>query len=154
MPITARKDGVVSYQIEGKNPPTQFATNRQKKLLRFFGVRFGPTISAGAAGWEIGIIMSAEESRWRRYLFLTNDYGANSEQLVPHDAQALLSVVIPDEWSSSDAAQQFKDELIAQILHDESPFDFPMPYFTVAGHVFIFTDSSSLDQGNLARTPL
>jgi NAD-dependent DNA ligase len=47
--------------------------------------------------------------------------------------------VIPDEWSSSDAAQQFKDELIAQILHDESPFDAPMPYFTVAGHVFIFT---------------
>jgi hypothetical protein len=58
MPITARKDGVVSYQIERKKTPTQFATNRQKKFLRFFGVRFGPTISAGAAGWEIGDIFN------------------------------------------------------------------------------------------------
>lgn len=141
MPITDRKDGIVSYHLEGRRPSVTLASNTQRKLLRFFDVNFGPNISAGAAGWEIGAIMSDEESRlhWRRYLFLTNDYGSESDRLVPHDPQELLKAVIPDDWSSSRAAQQFKDELISQILFNGSPFDSPMPQLTINGHVFIFT---------------
>jgi hypothetical protein len=72
MPITNRKNGFVLYELEQKTP-FRLATNRQKKILRFFRVPFGPTISVGAAGWEISTIMSDEEQRlrWRRYLFLT-----------------------------------------------------------------------------------
>jgi len=31
------------------------ASNRQGKFLRFFEIPFGPEISAGAAGWHIGV---------------------------------------------------------------------------------------------------
>ena len=69
-----REDGKVQYELE--RPALSFripASNRQKKLLRFFDVPFSPKISAGAAGWETAAIMSKEgsEERWSRYLFLT-----------------------------------------------------------------------------------
>jgi hypothetical protein len=57
MPITARTDGTVSYRIDGLSPSVMLASNRQKKVLRLFDVNFGPTISAGAAGWEMAEIM-------------------------------------------------------------------------------------------------
>jgi hypothetical protein len=141
MPIIDRKDGVVSYRLEGQSPSVRFASNRQKKVLRLFDIPFGPSISVGAAGWEIAAIFSEEGSRlrWRKYLFLTSDYGSESDQLIPHDRQELLNVVIPADWSSSAAAQQFKDELIANILFDGSPFDSPMPPFAIEGSVFVFT---------------
>jgi hypothetical protein len=141
MPIIDRKDGVVSYRLEGQSPSVRLASNRQKKVLRLFDVHFGPSISVGAAGWEISAIFSDEESRlrWRRYLFLTSDYGSESDQLIPYDPQALLDAEIPDNWSLSNALQQHKDELIANILFDGSPFDFPMPHLTIAGNVFVFT---------------
>src|ERR1700726_590058 len=53
MPITARKDGTVFYRIDGVSPSVMLASNRQKKVLRLFDVHFGPSISAGAAGWVI-----------------------------------------------------------------------------------------------------
>jgi hypothetical protein len=143
MPIIDRKDGVVSYRLEGQSPSVKFASNRQKKVLRLFGVNFGPSISVGAAGWEIAEIFSDKELwlRWRRYLFLTSDLGSESDQLIPYDPQALLDTVIPDNWSLSDALQQHKDGQIANIyiLSDGSPFDYPMPHLTIAGNVFIFT---------------
>jgi hypothetical protein len=105
------------------------ASNRQKKVLRLFNFPFGPTISTGAGGWEIADILSNDEARehWDGYLFLTGDFGSDSDQLAPHDPVALLNTVIPDDWNCRAAAQQFKDELIGQILHDGSPFDSPMP---------------------------
>jgi hypothetical protein len=140
MPITNRKNGFVLYELEQKTP-FRLATNRQKKVLRFFRVPFGPTISVGAAGWEISNIMSDEGQRlrWHRYLFLTNDFGSDSDELKPCDPHALFTVSIPENWSRRDAAQQFNDELIAHILHDSSPFDSPMPQFVIKGHVFMFT---------------
>jgi hypothetical protein len=99
MPIAARKDGTAFYQIPGLIPSVTLASNRQKKVLRLFDVHFGPSISAGAAGWEIAEIMSHDESRehWGRYLFLTADYGSETDQLVPHDPVELLNTKIPDD---------------------------------------------------------
>jgi hypothetical protein len=141
MPIIDRKHGIVSYHLAGRSTSVTFASNRQRKLLRFFDVPFGQGISAGAAGWEIAAIMSDDESRscWRRYLFLTNDYGSDTDQLMSYDPQALQNAEVPDDWSSSLAAQSFKDELIEQILFNGSPFDTPMPRFAFGGNVFIFT---------------
>jgi hypothetical protein len=155
--FTARKDGTVFYRIDGLIPSIMLASNRQKKVLRLFDVHFGPSISAGAAGWEIAEIMSHDESRkhWDRYLFLTADYGSETDQLVPHDPVELLNTEIPDDWNCCAAAQQFKDELIGQILHDGSPFDSPMPGVAIAGNVFIFTgkfDFGSRDACRKAAT--
>ena len=81
MPIKQHKDGKVEYELEtrGKPQPAIHASNRQKKLLRFFKVSFHPNISAGAAGWEIAAIMSSEDCReqWRRYLFPTSDFDSD-----------------------------------------------------------------------------
>ena len=89
MPIIRRSDGKVDYELAGRRTepshPVLRASNRQKKLLRFFEVPFSANISAGAAGWEIATIMSSEEcrERWRRYLFLTRDFDSDTDSRTP-----------------------------------------------------------------------
>ena len=145
MPIIKRSDGKVDYELEARRtePSHQIprASNRQKKLLRFFEVPFSASISAGAAGWEIAAIMSDEEcrNRWRRYLFLTNDFDSDTDSLKPFDKAALQAVQIPVGWSSSEAFRHFRDELVDDILHDESPFDRPQPSVSFPKRTFIFT---------------
>lgn len=74
------------------------ASNRPKKLLNFFGVRFGADISTGAAGWEIEWLMSDESKRdrWRRYLYLTLDFDSDSDELKPFTDNQLTTLIIPD----------------------------------------------------------
>ena len=145
MPIIRGNDGKVEYGLEGQHTEPSHsvlrASNRQKKLLRFFEVHFNEGISAGAAGWEIASIMSNEEyrERWRRYLFLTNDFGSDTDSLRPFDADALQDILIPESWSSSDAFRQFRDELVENILSDESPFDRPQPDVSFTNRTFMFT---------------
>lgn len=117
------------------------ATNRQKKLLSFFGIRFSPNISTGAAGWEIGAIMDddANREKWRRYLYLTKDFGSDSPVPVDYDRDALEAVEIPEDWSSSDEIQKLHDEIVGQELSDGSPFDDPAPDIAFSGHSFMFT---------------
>jgi len=147
MPIKQRKDGKVEYEIESRGKPQPsspaiHASNRQRKLLHFFKVPFSPNISTGAAGWEIADIMSSPECReqWRRYLFLTGDFDSDTDTLKPFDIATLRAVQIPEDWSSSHALQQFRDELVAEmILNDESPFDRPQPEVILAKRTFMFT---------------
>jgi hypothetical protein len=157
MPIIKSSDGKLEYQLEGypKGPSNSFrcASNRQKKLLRFFDVSFSANISAGAAGWEIGTIMSSEEcqERWRRYLFLTKDFDSGTDSLKPFDMAALQAVQIPEDWSSSDAFRQFQDELVDSILHDESPFDRPQPDVLFAKRAFMFTGTFTFGTRNACQ---
>jgi hypothetical protein len=145
MSTIKHSDGKVDYELAGRRTesshPVLRASNRQRKLLRFFKVPFSPNISAGAAGWEIATIMSSEECRehWRRYLFLTRDFDSDADSLKPFDMAALQAVQIPENWSSSDAFRQFRDELVDDILHDESPFDRPQPDVSFPGRTFMFT---------------
>lgn len=146
MPIKQRKDGKVEYEMDSRGKPQPSgpairASNRQKKLLRFFKVPFSPNISAGAAGWEIAGIMSSEEGReqWHRYLILTSDFASDTDILKPFDMAALRAVQIPAGWSSSDALRHFRDELVADILNDESPFDRPQPKVLFTKRTFMFT---------------
>jgi NAD-dependent DNA ligase len=117
------------------------ATNRQKKLLTFFGIRFSPNISTGAAGWEIGAIMEDEKNRerWRRYLFLTRDFDSDSPILAKYDPAELEAVNIPEDWSASDEMQKFHDEIVGQEMSGGAPFDDPAPSIDFAGHSFMFT---------------
>jgi len=117
------------------------ATNRQKKVLRFFGVEFHPKITNGAAGWELGSIFSRKgnSEKWYRYVYLTEDFGSDSDQLMPYDEDALKEISFPDDWNAKKAVQEFREEIAAQILASESPYDYPPPDIVFLDHVFCFT---------------
>jgi DNA ligase (NAD+) len=125
---------------EGSSVP-DLATNRQKKVLRFFGIPFGPNLSVGAAGLKIGELLTDEAKRekWKRYLFLTQDFDSDSDQLKPFLSADLDAVNIPDEWSAQQAVEEFKEALAAKIVRDESPFDQPPPKVSFKGKSFLFT---------------
>jgi NAD-dependent DNA ligase len=117
------------------------ASNRQKKILRFFKVQFSPDISTGAAGWEIGDLMHDEENagEWRKYLFLTSDFDSDTEHLKPFVPADLAAVVIPADWSQSDALASVREEIAAAEMVDGSPFDSPQPTVQIEGRAFMFT---------------
>lgn len=117
------------------------ASNRQKKLLRFFGMRFSPNITNGAAGWEIANLLAADDlrERWRKYLYLTKDFDSDTDQLKPFDQEEFDALIIPDDWHSSDEIQRFKDELVANLLENHAPYDNPQPSIVFAGSTFAFT---------------
>jgi len=111
--------------------------NRQKKVLRFFGVAFHPNITFGAVRWELGNIFSDEVNieRWRKYVYLTKDLGSASDQLMPYDRVVLEQTSVPDDWS----AQKVREDIVVQILASEAPFDNPPPDVVFSGHSFCFT---------------
>ena len=117
------------------------ATNRQKKLLRFFRTPFSPNISVGAAGWEIGGLMQNEEYReqWRRYLYLTKDFDSDTDELKPFDESEMANTQVPEDWSLSEAMHQ----VVVSELADASPFDQPQPPVEFTGRSFIFTGKFS-----------
>ena len=121
------------------------ATNRQKKILSFFGIQYSSNITVGAAGWEIGDIFDDENKRekWRKYLYLTSDFDTNSPLLKAFDALELDTVEVPEGWSSSAAIQNFQEELVASAMSDGSPFDEPAPEVVVQGCSFLFTGKFS-----------
>ena len=117
------------------------ATNRQKKLLTFFGMRYSPRISTGGAGWEIASIMEDEENRvrWRKYLYLTKDFSSDSPLPVDYNEDDLQAVEIPDDWRSSDEIRKFKEETVSLEMSKGAPFDVPDPEIKFAGSSFMFT---------------
>jgi NAD-dependent DNA ligase len=133
-----RRDYVL---IPADSAPPDQATNRQKKVLRFFGVKFGPQLSVGAAGVRIDALMSdaANRAKWKRYLFLTQDFDSDSDQLKPFSLADLEKVQVPDGWSAQQAIAEFKEDLAARIVQEESPFDQPQPAVVFKGKTFLFT---------------
>jgi len=117
------------------------ATNRQKKLLNFFEIKFSPQITIGAAGWEIAQIMSNEENHqtWERYLYLTQDFGRDSDQVIEHDPTELDAVEVPEGWSATEAITKVKDDIVEEFLHNHAPFDCPQPLIEFMAKVFVFT---------------
>ena len=119
----------------------QTASNRQKKILKFFGTPFTARLSAGAAGFEIKKLMANEANRelWRKYVFLTQDFDSESDELKSYDGGALASVVVPEDWSSSDAVAEYRKEFAADLLRDHSPYDDPQPPMEFIDRAFVFT---------------
>ena len=126
------------------------ATNRQKKILRFFAVPFGPTLSMGAAGFKIEELMADERNRekWKKYLFLTEDFDSDSDELKPFAPADLTSVKIPEGWSGSQAIENYKEELAAKIVSEDSPFDRPHPKVVFKGKSFLFTGQFTFGSRN------
>lgn len=80
---------------------------------------------------------------WRKYMFLTKDFGFDSENLLPFDRATLDKVQIPEDWHLSEALAQFSDELVARELHDSSPYDLPPPPVVFPSRTFVFTGKFS-----------
>jgi DNA ligase (NAD+) len=117
------------------------ATNRQKKMLRFFGIQFGPHLSTGAAGVEIGNLMADEANRekWRKYLFLTKDFDSDTDEPKTFSRADLVAVKVPRGWSGQEAIDDFEQNLAAKIIREASPFDSPQPKVLIKGKSFLFT---------------
>jgi NAD-dependent DNA ligase len=116
-------------------------SNRQLKMLRFFGVDAPERLSAGAAGWEIARLMEDVENSelWRRYLYLTEDFDVDSSELKLFRREHLETVSVPWDWNPSVAERLFREELVAQLLDGASPFDVPQPPVVFDGSTFVFT---------------
>ena len=73
------------------------ATNRQLKLLRFFGMSPQLRLNRGSATSLITRILSDEDNRkrWIQYKLLTEDIGDESAELRPFDARELANVPVP-----------------------------------------------------------
>ncbi|MCL2076319.1 MAG: BRCT domain-containing protein [Betaproteobacteria bacterium] len=137
------------------------ASNRQLKLLKFFGVPATSAWSQGAAGWEIAKIMKLQgnEELWRRYIFITGDVTGESADPVPVDPVSLWRVDVPSDFDyraavrrhrkevaadtlkedSRAAVRRYHEEVAAEILEENSPFDIPQPPVTFEGCTFMFT---------------
>ncbi len=136
-PVAARR-----YQLKAASPSEVIpASNRQKKILSFFGVPFSPRLSVGAAGFEIKKLMTneANRERWRKYLFLTHDFDSESDQLRAFESEQLAAVVVPEDWSSSEAVAEYRKEFAADFLRDQSPYDDPQPPIEFVDRAFVFT---------------
>ena len=137
---TGARDYVLKREIAAVPNKTK-ATNRQKKVLRFFDIPFGPNLSIGAAGLTIEELMADKDNRekWKKYLFLTQDFDSDSDELKSFSPADLAAVKVPEGWSGSEAIENFKEELAAKIVREESPFDHPQPEVVFTGKSFLFT---------------
>ena len=120
---------------------SQSASNRQRKLLKFFGVKFGPEITLGAATWEIIRLLGdpSRHERWRRYVFLTRDFDSDTDDLRPFEEADVNAVDVPDGWGAEAAVQEFREELVQGVIEEQGPFDSPTPAIVYEGMAFCFT---------------
>lgn len=121
------------------------ATNRQKKVLRFFKIVFSPEISKGAAGWEIGrlFVKDGEKDKWKKYVYLTGDDGDETDQLQDYDPSVLEEMDLPEQAPSRQGRGKtnLTEDEVAAIA--ESPFDDPQPEITFSEALFVFTGKLS-----------
>lgn len=117
------------------------ASNRQRKVLKLLGVAFGDDLSISAASWEITRLFEdpANEDRWSRYVFRTQDFDVDSDELAPFDEDELANVQLPEGWDRTEAVTRFRSELVKAEMSDGSPFDIPMPRIKFDGAEFVFT---------------
>lgn len=117
------------------------ATNRQKKVLNFFGISGADKMSLGMAGLMIDEIFSDEEARhlWDKYLYVTSDFDRLSPELKPHAIEELKAVEIPPTWNRVKEEKKANDSFVAAIVEKGSPFDFPEPEIEWKGRIFVLT---------------
>src|SRR5437588_11688317 len=117
------------------------ASNRQLKVLRFFGVSIPEAISASEAGRMIRSVLAdpANQERWDKYVYLTNDITSKSASLIPCDPAALKSVMLTPGWSSGKPEREYREEIASTILEAGKPYDIPPPVVVFTDRIFMFT---------------
>jgi NAD-dependent DNA ligase len=116
-------------------------TNRQKKLLRFFGVDFDNNMSLDQASNIIDEIFLIQENEdlWNKYVFLTEDFDVESSSLKEFDLNQLMKTVVPDEWDRRTEVKKYQAKIVEDIVNQDSPFDEPPPIVTFMNKSFCFT---------------
>ena len=137
------------------------ATNRQKKVLRFFGIDFSPEISKGGAGWHIGKLDDDQRILWRKYVYLTGDNGQETDQLQDFDPSLLVAVELPPPQPRRRAASgararakritNLDDDDVFDIVESIGPYDNPSPEIKFAESVFVFTGKFSFGERKECR---
>ena len=137
------------YELKLDKPKWFFdpPTNRQIKVLRFFGVEITPDFNKGRASGYVTRLFSNEENKqlWENYVYYTGDDSQDTSDLQPYDLNDLKAVVIPDDWKPKRAAGIPSDrkkrllEMVTQMLREGSPFDDPLPDIGFNGKAFAFT---------------
>lgn len=138
-----------AYVLKDYLPTWHFdpATNRQLKVLRFFGVPIDPAPSKGRAGGIIGRLFSDPGNKhlWTAYIYITSDEDDSTAELRPHDRAALAHVVIPEDWrprprsTVSNEKRKALEIMVSDLLKEGSPFDDPLPEISITGKCFAFT---------------
>tara|TARA_Y100000294_G_C8487527_1_gene309383 strand:+ start:222 stop:857 length:636 start_codon:yes stop_codon:yes gene_type:complete len=114
------------------------ATNRQLKVLKFFGeLHSGQTYTKGIASRIITAVMMIPENRknWEKYVFLTNDTTQDSSELQSFTWEEIEKVQIPDDWKPHGSRirkhkgieKERLIELATNLLMDGVPYDDPVP---------------------------
>jgi NAD-dependent DNA ligase len=126
-------------------------TNRQIKVLKFFGVEIDPGLNKGmASGISARLFRDAENKElWEKYIYHTGDESQDSPELTAFDREELRAVIIPDDWKPKQASgissgrQARLREIIADMMREGSPFDDPIPVISFNGMSFAFTGKFS-----------
>lgn len=127
------------YQLKTDKPKWFFdpATNRQLKVLRFFGVDTPPSINKGVASGKITTLFQSKENKdlWEKYVYHTGDDFGESADLADFNIDELRAVVVPEDWRAQDRVS----DTISAMLREGSPFDDPVPPVQFEGSKFVFT---------------
>lgn len=140
---------------------SQGATNRQLKVLKLFDTPFKENQLFGV-GYILASIFSWEENRirWRKYVYLTQDFDNTSPDLFPFTEKDLEAVVLPEGYSAGDAYRTARKTRAEYILYDKKErdeqlaeysesaqeeinegrlFDSPIPHIEFQNRSFAFT---------------
>jgi len=124
-------------------------SNRQFKVLKFFGQYSGGQITKGAASRIITQIFMIPGNReqWLKYVFLTGDETQDSPNLQPFERAEIDAVVVPDDWKPHGSKIKKKTgfererliEMATGVLKEGVPFDDPVPQIEYQGKNFCCT---------------
>lgn len=152
--VSSRKNNAMRiYKLKLDKPEWFYdpPTNRQLKVLKFFGEDLPPDLNKGkASGIVLRLFRDGENKEiWEKYVYHTGDDSQDSPSLAEFDIEELQAIIIPADWKPNRAAgipnnrQKRLLEMIAEILREGSPFDDPVPAISFDGKSFVFTGEFS-----------
>lgn len=147
------------------------ASNRQLKVLQFFGFSVDDQITKGVASRIITDLFRQNDKRsvWEKYVYLTGDVGQESPNLLPFDSALIESTIVPEDWRPPRPSSKHDDtgrskrvsrdkseharhiEMALDILKEGIPFDDPTPVIEYAGKHFCFTGKFTLGTRQLCE---
>ena len=152
-----------TYVLKDYLPAWHFdpATNRQLKVLRFFGVPIDPALSKGRAGGIIGRLFSDPVNKhlWTAYIYTTGDEDDATTELRPHDRAALAQVVIPEEWrprprsTISNERRKALEIMVLICSKKDLPLMTRSQIFQSPESALHSQDSSNMVRGMIAKKP-
>jgi NAD-dependent DNA ligase len=117
------------------------STTRQRKVLQFFEIPDWENKSAEEASNLINAIFANPESEnlYDRYIYLTQDFDRDSDQLKPFTMEEILAVDIPRGWDRRSHQKVADAGRISKFVAEEGMFCSPPPEIDWVDSVFVLT---------------